>query len=108
VGGLRRWARNLERGAKESADTMTLLDTETHETFEVPRNAGLLVIANVLKDEEDLYHEYPWMKEVLPRLNQLVHRDNGSPFFLEDMTHTGKAASNTEEEHRGGVDPHFR
>jgi hypothetical protein len=95
--GIRRWLRRIERDSKESADTITLLDTETHERFEVPRNAGLLVIANVLEDEEDLYHEYPWMKEVLPRLNRLVDRDSGSPFFLEDMRWSGKTAANVEE-----------
>ncbi len=72
--GIRRWLRRIERDAKESADT------------------------TVLEDEEDLYREYPWMKEILPRLDRLVHRNSGDPFFLEDMTHTGKAASNTMSE----------
>jgi hypothetical protein len=96
--GIRRWLRRVERDSRESADTITLVDTETGEEFSVPREASLLVMANVLEDEEDLYDRYPWMKPILPRLNQLVHRDNGEPFFLEDMTHTGKTAANTIKE----------
>jgi hypothetical protein len=98
MGGLRRWARNLERDARESVDTYVLLDTETGEEFEVPKNAGLLVIANALVDEEDLYQMYPWMEPLGPRLHRLVDRDTGDPFFLEDIRHTGKAASNTMRE----------
>jgi hypothetical protein len=95
--GIRRWLRRIERDSKETADTMTLLDTETGEEFKVPRYAALDVLANALVDEEDVYDRYPWMKPILPRLNRLVDRDSGQPFFLEDMRHTSRAAANTEE-----------
>ncbi len=86
--------RNLERSAKESSGTFMLLDVETGEEFEVPRDAGMLMIAHALDDEEDVYDRYPWMRPLGPRLHRLVVRDSGEPFFLEDMRHTGKAASN--------------
>ncbi len=95
--GIRRWLRRVERDSKESADTMTLLDTETGEEFEVPRYAALYVLASSLDDEEDVYREYPWMRPLGPRLHRLVDRDSGEPFFLSDMTHTGKTAANREK-----------
>jgi hypothetical protein len=95
---LRGWLRKIERDSKESADTIVVVDSENGDEIEVPRNAGLYVIANALEDEEDVYREYPWMKEFLPRLDRLVLRDSGEPFFLEDLRWSGKTAWNAEQE----------
>jgi hypothetical protein len=93
VGGLRRWVRRIERDARGAGDTMTLVDTETNETFEVPKTAFLHVIGSFDDEEPD-----PETAPLLERLDRLVDRDTGEPFWLEDMTHTGKAAANAEKE----------
>jgi hypothetical protein len=90
--GLRRWLKRVERDSKESSGTYTLIDTETGEEFEVPRDAGMLVIAHALEDEEDVYSLYPWMRPLGSRLHRLVDRDTGEPFFLYP---TRTATSNT-------------
>ncbi len=87
--GLRRWLRRIERDSRETADTFVLLDTETGEEFEVPKSAFLLVLAAY--DEEAKVD--PKVVPLLGRLDRLVDRDTGEPFFLEDMTHSGKTAS---------------
>jgi hypothetical protein len=93
MGGLRRWLRRVERDSKESSDRMILLDTETGEEFSVPSNAFLLVLEVAAGGEPD-----PRVQPLLDRLDRLVDRDTGEPFWLEDMTHTGKAAANAEKE----------
>ncbi len=91
--GIRRWLRRIERDAKESGDTMTLIDTETGEEFEVPKTAFLLVLAAF--DEEAEVD--PKVVPLLGRLDRLVDRDTGEPFFLSDMRWSGKTAANAEE-----------
>ena len=90
MGGLRRWMRRIERDARESSDTFVLIDTQTNETFEVPRTAFLHVLASFDDEEEP----DPEIAPLLDRLPFLVDRDTGEPFFLEDNTHTGRAAAN--------------
>ncbi len=87
--GIRRWLRRIERDARESADTIILLDQETGETFEAPKGAFLHVLASLGDEEPD-----PAIAPLLDRLGRLVVRDTGERFWLEDMTHTGRAAAN--------------
>ena len=94
MGGLRRWARNLERDARATSGSMTLVDTESGEEFSVPKDAFLLVLAS-FNDEAEVD---PEIQPLLDRLDRLVDRDTGERFWLADMTHTGKTAANTEEE----------
>jgi hypothetical protein len=83
----------IERDARKSADTTVLVDEETREEFEVPKDAFLHVIGSFDDEEPD-----PQIAPLLERLDRLVDRDTGEPFWLEDMTHTGKAAANAEKE----------
>jgi hypothetical protein len=94
MGGLRRWVRNLERTSRETDDMIVLVDVETNQTFSVPKTAFLDVLASFADEEEP----DPEMAPLLERLDRLVARDTGERFWLEDMTHTGKTAANTEEE----------
>ena len=89
MGSLRGWIRRAERAAKEASGTITLLDEESGETFVVPRDAFAYVIASYADEEPD-----PQIAPLLDRLDRLVYRDTGERFWLEDMTHTGKAAAN--------------
>jgi hypothetical protein len=87
--GIRRWLRRIERDARESADTCVLLDERTGEEFEVPKDVFLHVMGAFAGDEPD-----PKIAQILDRLDRLVYRDSGQPFWVEDMTHTGKTAAN--------------
>ncbi len=87
--GIKRWLRRIERDARESADTTVLVDEGTGETFEVPKDAFLRVMGSFNGEEPD-----PEIVQILDRLDRLVYRDNGQPFFLSDMRHSGKTAAN--------------
>jgi hypothetical protein len=93
MGGLRRWLRRIERDSRETSDTSTLLDVESGEEIEAPRNAFLLILEAATSEEPD-----PAVAPLLDRLDRLVHRDNGEPVFLSDMRFSGKSASNTMKE----------
>jgi hypothetical protein len=97
VGGLRRWMRRVEAISKETNGRIVLLDTETNETFEVPKSAFLYVIASF----DDDYEPAPEIAQLLPRLDRLVNRDTGERFWLSDQTHSGKTAANTMSEEDG-------
>jgi hypothetical protein len=102
MGGLRRWARSLERDARGTSDTMTLIDERDGSTYQVPRAAFLQILGSLEPDvmnwpEEERPEPEPWMLDVLPRLQHLYFTD-GNPFWLSDQTHTGRAASNTMRE----------
>jgi hypothetical protein len=83
----------IERDARESADTTVLVDEETGEEFEVPKDAFLHVMGSFGDEEPD-----PEIAPLLDRLDRLVYRNTGERFWVEDMTHTGKTASNAEKE----------
>jgi hypothetical protein len=70
-----------------------LVDTQSGEEFEVPKTVFLHVIASFDDEEPD-----PQIEPLLDRLDRLVDRDTGEPFFLKDMRFSGKAASNTVKE----------
>jgi hypothetical protein len=91
--GIRRWLRRIERDARESADTTVLVDTETGEEFEVPKDVFLHVMGSFDDAELD-----PEIAPLLDRLDRLVYSSTGERFWLEDMTHTGKTAANTQQE----------
>jgi hypothetical protein len=93
--GIRSWLKRVERDAREAADTMWLVDVGTGEEFEVPNDMFLRIIGS-FEDEEDEMD--PLVAKLMPRLENLYCKDNGERFWLEDMTHTGKTAANTEEE----------
>ncbi len=87
--GIRCWLRRIERDARESADTTVLVDEETGEEFEVPKDAFLRVMGSFGDEEPD-----PQIAPLLDRLDRLVYLNIGKPFWVEDMTHTGKTAAN--------------
>jgi hypothetical protein len=90
--GIRRWLRRVERDSKESADTIWLIDTETGEEIEAPRNVFLLILEAATSEEPD-----PAVAPILDRLDRLVYRDNGEQVFLSDMRWSGKTAANVEK-----------
>jgi hypothetical protein len=99
--GIRRWLRRVERDSRETSEWVVLIDERDGSTHQVPRDAFLQILGSLEPDvmntpEEERSELEPWMLEVLPRLQHLYFTD-GSPFWLSDQTHTGKAASNTEE-----------
>jgi hypothetical protein len=89
--GLRRWLRRMERDAREAVDTTVLVDGKTGEEFEVPKDAFLHVMASFGDEAPE-----PQIAEILDCLDRLVYRETGEPFWLEDMTHTGRTAANEE------------
>ena len=91
--GIRSWLRRIERDAREAADTTVLVDEETGEEFEVPKDAFLRVMGSFDDAEPD-----PQISPLLDRLDRLVYSSTGERFWLEDMTHAGKTAANTEQE----------
>jgi hypothetical protein len=75
--GIRRWLRRIERSSRESADTMVLLDTETGEQFEAPRDAFLRMLASLGDEEPE-----PQIAPLVDRLDRLVLRDTGERFWF--------------------------
>jgi hypothetical protein len=100
--GIRRWIRKVEAASKEASGTIVLVDERDGSTYQVPRDAPLQILGSLEPDvmnwpEEERPEPEPWMLEVAPRLQHLYFTD-GSPFWLSDQTHTGKAAANTMKE----------
>jgi hypothetical protein len=89
--GIRSWLRRIERDAKETSGTFVLVDTESGEEIEVSKNAFLAVLSSSLDDEEE---PDPEIAPLLERLDRLVDRDTGEPFWL----YPTRTAANTEEE----------
>jgi hypothetical protein len=87
--GIRRWLRRIERDSKDARDTVILLDVESGEEIEAPRDVFLRILASAYHEEEP----DPEIVPLLHRLDRLVFRDNGEPVFLEDMRHSGKTAA---------------
>ena len=96
MGGLRHWIRRAERAARASSDEITLLDEESGETFQVPRDAFPRVLGSLMVEDPD-----DDVAQILDRLDRLVYPD-GTRFWLEDMRWSNKTAgsgkmANTEE-----------
>jgi hypothetical protein len=70
-----------------------LVDEDTGEEFEASKDAFLRAMGAFGDEELD-----PQIAPLLGRLDRLVYRESGQPFFVEDMTHSGKTASNAEKE----------
>jgi hypothetical protein len=94
MGGLRGWIRRAERAAKEASGEIVLVDERDRQTYHVPKDAFSLVLVATAGEEP-----HPAIEAILPtdddpdKLERLYYA-NGEPFWLEDMTHTGKAAAN--------------
>ena len=93
MGGLRGWIRRAERAAKASSDEIKLLDEESGETFQVPRDAFPKVLGSLMVEDPD-----DDVAQILDRLDRLVYFDTGERFWLEDMRWSNKTAANTEKE----------
>ena len=92
MGSLRHWIRRAEKAARASSDEVVLLDEESGETFQVPRDAFPRVLGSLMVEDPD-----PDVAQILDRLDRLVYPD-GTRFWLEDMRWSGKTAANTKEE----------
>jgi hypothetical protein len=94
VGRLRHWIRRAERAAKETSGEIVLVDERDGRTHHVPKDAFSLVLVAAVGEEPD-----PAIETILPtdedpdKLERLYY-SNGEPFWVSDMTHTGKAAAN--------------
>lgn len=53
---------------------------DKHESYERVRSAGSSVIYHVTEYSEDLYHDEPWVKEVLDRLNDTTKLVSNNPY----------------------------
>ena len=79
--------------ARAQATRSVLVDSETGQEYEAPEDIFLRVMGSLGGEEPE---PDPLVAEIIGRLNWLYYRESGEPFWLRDMTHTGKAAANEE------------
>ena len=79
--------------ARAQATRSVLVDSETGQEYEAPEHIFLRVVGALGGEEPE---PDPLVAEIIGRLNWLYYRESGEPFWLRDMTHTGKAAANEE------------
>jgi hypothetical protein len=87
--------RRLERAAQEASGEIVLVDEKYGSTHHVPRDAFSLVLAASISEVDES------IEAILPTENdpdklERLYYSNGEPFWVSDMTFTGKAAANAE------------